>query len=527
MKKRIDEGNIFIRIIVIGFVLLTVSGIVRYRHAFTPLPFQFLDQTSVLPLVGGGFMAVTTVLAVIWLSRFPTSFVVPFAVLLSGGLRAWWVSHVETMPVYDFLTVSEAALSIAGGDLSVLKSPYFTRFAYQIPFALWESIFYRLFGPDHRVMEWVHVLLYAFIPLLGYVLTVKLLRTQDKHASSFSKRAGGAVALFLAIEPSSLMMSSVLTNQYSALFFYLLSLIATMQAIESVSVPKKLSWSIVSGLFLALGGLLRPLAIVYMIALLLYMFIALYMPDTFHPAFSRFNVFIRRIKQQQKRPDDTNFNAPGPPSPLTRLISKLSPLLTILVYFVVTQLVSMTLMTLNITDRPLKNDEPEWKFVAGLNRESIGHFTKADADLVLSYPQGESRRAVERALILERLKEPGLLMFFVTKIQYLWGFVDQAWKWADWQPPGEWLSIVLVYERLLFALMLLGLMFVPIKGRLLYPLFIVLIYAGIHLIIEIQVRYRYDMLVFIYMLGTIGLCWIRAVAAEYKIIFTRSKNVGR
>ncbi|KWX07333.1 hypothetical protein TR75_03265, partial [Hydrogenibacillus schlegelii] len=302
-----------------------------------------------------------------------------------------------------------------------------------------------------------------------------------------AETAGKLAALLLAVYPSTVMMASVLTNQHLAALLAYGGLFVWGRALRRLSGGKggrALMLTGAAGALLAAGDLVRPIGIVFVAA-----------------AVTGALLFAGERPRLSGKEGRARFGFFGRLGLALGLVA---------VFFAGRTAVSVVLVTTGVTDRPLGNHEPLWKFVAGLNRETIGHFSRADYEAVMGLPAGEARSAFERALIAERLRAPGLGAFFMEKAAYLWGFPDQAPIWSGWAPPKPVLAAALAFERVLFLLAVLGL---SAFGRLRRPeigpggavlaLFL-LGYAAAHLVIEIQVRYRYDALPALLALGAVG-----------------------
>ena len=68
----------------------------------------------------------------------------------------------------------------------------------------------------------------------------------------------------------------------------------------------------------------------------------------------------------------------------------------------------------------LTNRAPEWKFILGLNQETMGRYSDTDAAAV--FGAGVDQRQVLEALAKERLSIslPDLLKLMVQKIRIMW-----------------------------------------------------------------------------------------------------------
>ena len=72
-------------------------------------------------------------------------------------------------------------------------------------------------------------------------------------------------------------------------------------------------------------------------------------------------------------------------------------------FYLVHYIISSSFISAGITQYPLSNRDPLWKFTVGLNHETRGGYSSADVEYVMSFKLGKEREAVEKKLIQERL----------------------------------------------------------------------------------------------------------------------------
>lgn len=170
-------------------------------------------------------------------------------------------------------------------------------------------------------------------------------------------------------------------------------------------------------------------------------------------------------------------------------------------YYVFFFVFSYSLIFSGVTDHTLKNRDPLWKFVTGLNVETTGKFSTDDAKLVQSLPLGE-RESLEKEIIRERLVDKKeLIHLFKNKFALMWGDLDSSTFWSVGDLDKYKLTNHLQkYERIMFvSIILVGLISIN-KFVLRYSqndayillLLFILGYVFIHIIIEIQTRYRFE-----------------------------------
>jgi hypothetical protein len=155
---------------------------------------------------------------------------------------------------------------------------------------------------------------------------------------------------------------------------------------------------LLSGLSLALGNIMRPECIIFISSLALFFLFKLIKPG-----------------------EDKRRN----------IIIKAS--LLILIYFGTNALVSGLIIQSGINKEGLRNNNPLWKFVTGLNVEHGGIMTQKDSDLVYgdhNYTQ-EERKELEIKIIKERLNSgtKHLLSLLIIKQRSLWGGDSLVWSY--------------------------------------------------------------------------------------------------
>ncbi|MFL6558039.1 MAG: hypothetical protein ACJ8MO_18225, partial [Bacillus sp. (in: firmicutes)] len=166
-------------------------------------------------------------------------------------------------------------------------------------------------------------------------------------------------------------------------------------------------------------------------------------------------------------------------------------------------LANTLLVSTGVTQYPIANREPLWKFVTGLNYETKGIFSDEDADYLSQFKLGDERNKAAKELINERIADkPKLLTLFKEKFIYMWTERDGSLIWGlrskvhDYSILHETLTM---FERLMYISMVFFIFISTLKitfDRKMEPhyfLFLLLItgYFAIHLLIEIQTRYRY------------------------------------
>lgn len=397
-----------------------------------------------------------------------TSIVVLLVVAV--GLRLGWIWYVDTQPVSDFLDMYTAAQSAAVGDFSFGTSDYFTRWVYQLGFTLYEGLLLNLFGDHLLVLKLFNVLFNTGIMLLIYASATR----------AFGEFSGRIAALSFALYVPQIMMCSVLTNQHVSTFMFFLGLYLV---IVDKGGSSKYRWVLI-GVCFALANLMRPLG------------------SAFIAAYAAFVVLYELLPHRAG-------------AHVWRTVAKVIGV--VVLYVLLQQAASWAVQATGVSPYPLSNPEPYWKFMVGANPVTTGGWSQEDTDYVLRYPLGEERNEAERSLLVERLADKRQLIdLFIRKLKTMWGSEDSAFMWSLWQqdrPHLQQLSIqgervgyllAAVFGLLAMLSLLFGKQPDAVDG--IYALYIILLlgYAAIHIAIEIQTRYRMDILPCLFILQSYG-----------------------
>jgi len=421
-------------------------------------------RTAVVLLTGGA--AVVLLLLLFAATRYIGRSVFLAAVLaIAIGARLVWIFTVDTQPVSDFHDMHSGALSAAAGDFSFGTNEYFTRWVYQIGFALYEAFIVTLFGTDPIVLKLFNVLFQAGTAVLVYL----------SAARAFGETSGRAAALLYAVYVPNIMMCSVLTNQHISVFFFFLGVYAIIRR----SLAGKWDWLAV-GLCFGFANLMRPLGSFFIVGLVAYIVLFQLLPS---------------IRERE-------WGA---------LAARTAG--AIAIYLLVQQFASFALVQTGVTAQPLSNQEPYWKFMIGLNPDTNGGWSYDDTVYVLQFPQGEERNRAELELLKQRLADKRQVgELFLSKARSMWGAEDSAAMWSiqDRIRP-ELQKKLLQMERIQYLLLAqFGLI---AAGVMAYrgasaeaSMFMLLLlgYAALHIVIEMQTRYRIDIFPCVFILQSFG-----------------------
>ncbi|MDG0793745.1 glycosyltransferase family 39 protein [Cohnella ginsengisoli] len=310
-------------------------------------------------------------------------------------------------------------------------------------------------------------------------------------ARLFNETCGRIAACFYAFYLPNILMCSVLTNQHLSVFLFFLGCSLLLKRRGSL-----LSW-LWAGLAIGIGQLIRPIGVVYLAGIVLFAMLEVW----------------KKLREGRRR------KAWRQAGMLLAMIG---------IYAAIQWTANASLQNAGITQRALSDGDKYWKFMVGLNAEANGGWNKEDAQYANGFAFGDERHDAEIRRIKERLENKTQVAALMgRKLALMWGSGDSSAYWSlDGTGHRQLERSLSMAERpqyvvfcgfALFALLALwraGMY----RGPLLYIL-LLLIYAGAHLAIEIQTRYRLDLLPAVMLLVSYGI-WqtygsIRKAAASF------------
>ena len=392
--------------------------------------------------------------------------VVLFAVRFA--LALCFILWLDSQPVQDFQTMYTAAGQLASGSRDYLNNIYFFNWAYQSGFVAYEALVISLFGNTLLPLQLLNAVWLSGTTVLVYLLAKCFL----------PEKAAMTAGILYCFYPAPLFLAGVLTNQHLSVFLlYSASYLLLCKPISPLR-------ALLSGAVLALGNAMRPIGVIVMLAAVLWLLL----------------LALRRLQ----------FGL------------ALRGLCLAAGYFAVGALLSGLIVSSGINPEGLSNNQPMWKFVVGLNQDASGCWNQSDYDTYLSLPTQEGQDAMEQA-VQERLSVgPGKLAGLAwRKSAVMWaGNEDLYWGFGHLAQDApavaglSWNSVQLALSRIDKGFYLLGfaLAFVGLISRLRAKatdrtdpslLFALLLcgYYGVHLIVEVQSRYRYFLMPCVFILA--------------------------
>lgn len=434
-----------------------------------------LRGTPVITLAGAICAALVLFLAVkFW--RFGDKATASALFILRFALAMAVIVLIGAEPVQDFNTMYTAAQELAQGSRSYLDNIYFFNWAYQTGFVVYESLIVRLFGPGQFALQVMNAVWLGGLGSLVYLTAVKLL----------PRNAAVAVSVLYAVYPAPYFLAAVLTNQHIAAFFFYLAVCLLVRGGE-LTPPRAL----LVGALIALGNVMRPLGIILVLAILCWYAVRLLMGLSPHRG---------------------------------RALAAMA--LVVVGYQLVFSLISGAVAWSGINPEGLTNNQPMWKFVLGLNQDSSGSWNREDYDNYLSLPTQQADETM-RQVVKERLGAGPLALgkLAVRKSAVMWGDNEYMF-WGFGHLDGQKQIGPLTVDQytqvlargdkgvylIALALAFLGAAVLLKRGTngtpALLLAFLLCGYYAVHLIVEVQSRYRYFLMPTLFLLAGFGLAWL-------------------
>jgi len=393
--------------------------------------------------------------------------------LVRFALSLFFILWLSSQPVQDFATMYTAAGQLAEGSRAYLDNIYFFNWAYQSAFVAYEALVITLFGNSLLPLQLLNAVWLAGTNVLVYLIAKRFL----------PEKAAMTAGVLYAIYPAPLFLAGVLTNQHLSVFL-LYSALYLLLGKELT--PRR---TLGAGTIMALGNAMRPIGVIIMLAAVLWL-------------------LIRALYRAALR-------------------SALHGLYVAASYFAVGAALSGLIVVTGINPEGLSNNQPMWKFVVGLNQDSSGCWNRTDYETYLSLPTQEAHEAMTEA-VKERLsvgpaaladlaRRKSAVMWAGNEDLY-WGFghLDQDAAALTFPVTLSWNSIQLLLGSLdkgvyllAFGLALMGLLLRLRKseqcGQSLPLVLLLCGYYAVHLIVEVQSRYRYFLMPCVFLLAGIAI----------------------
>lgn len=381
---------------------------------------------------------------------------------------------VQSKPESDFKVLYDAAKSYSHGDIKSfngVSGNYFDVWAYQSIFTLYQSLLLYIYD-SIDILKIVNCFFIAGSSVFVYQIS----RFFSRDEIAFS------IAILYSFLPEITFYSPLLSNQHISIFFVLGGVYCFLRDKGYLSY-------LVSGILLAIGNLMRPEVIIILLAILLY------------------SVLSCIFKSEKLNISKRFYNTA----------------LLFIVYFAANICVAQIIKASEVNIYGVDNRNPEWKFMVGLDKENNGAWNRSHG-YILSMQNQQERRNVVLKYLSRTYKSPSdFIALFKAKHRFMWAsptpvyftFNDGALErvislFGNQYYMNDLLNIYLSIDKIYYisillvftlsVLMYMCLMssnyYFPHKLLLIYM--ICLLNFGVYLIIEVQPRYRYSMIPFVF-----------------------------
>lgn len=450
-----DMGNLTVVLLVLPFCSLAVWGICQ----------QQIPGAAPYVMLAGMSIALLFLLGTYVESRPYVGAAIVFSTALT--LRLLFLLLWPIAPTDDFALSYQLAAKIAAGNAQTIHAAvydsnnlYATTWSVHMPFVLTEAGLLRLSGGGILTLQLCFSVCSAVTCLLTERITGALVGT----------RTGWCAGMMMALNPTVLYFTSVLSNQHAALMFCLLAVWFFLAR------PLRHHWgnALAAGAALTVSNLLRPEMLVVLIAFVCYSGYCALCQET--------------LRQKGKM-----------------LLHRTGELAIIAaLFFGSTSAVSALLLHTNLIRKPMTQPHTAYKLAVGLNTDSTGKWNAADAEI-------EHDEAALWQQVQQRLSHPRTLSWLAAeKTKYQFGVYDYCWSGREDATPKQcamrsglcqsWMFVVL----LLFTFGTVSMAFMK-RAPLLPLLVIVLGYFLVFALIEVQDRYNYLLLPFFSSVAAHGL----------------------
>ncbi|USQ69359.1 glycosyltransferase family 39 protein [Companilactobacillus allii] len=376
-----------------------------------------------------------------------------------------WILNVPNAQISDFGNFwTRAPGFLDGYKLYETDNDYFSKYAYQSGFMVYIIGIVKVFGFNIFVVQFLNVVYQALTLLMTYLLANKIFNNIKIARLS---------VLLLMVDIDWFALNSQADNQYLGSLLYLVTFYLLFN--------DKLWSYVLAGVSLTLACLIRPIGPVFIAGIIVFVLI-----------------FILMKHRDYK--------------------TGLSFLLTLAIYFVLFSLSGWGIKAAGINDYGLSNNDPQWKFLSGLNYQSGGTYSNDLNKFIDASKSRSHMKKIENTQLKSEItylnENNAWLKLFINKTQTLWSsrtlatdFTDYAKKHSpktvDWINYIAYMgSIVLIVFSWIGSLALFKSKFDDKFYLLLLPL---MAFAVINLIIEVQPRYRIEFLPIISILAGLGL----------------------
>ena len=314
-------------------------------------------------LLNGVFLSLLSVVVIfLFVERVEIKRFGLFLFIVSLMIRIVYIIFLRIPVRADYELMYNGSVGLANGDLSFINNSYFYTFSYQLGNVLYQSFILKIFNSP-EVLRILNCIYSSTIVLLVYLLIRK-----------FSKeKTARFISIFYMISLYPIYLNSVLGNQQLSFVLILFGIY--------IFLTMRLSFLnlVLVGFLIALGNIERSEGIIYIASIVAYLILN----------------------------EKINLNV------LKNIF------VIVFVYFFVNCSASFLIIKSGISENGLKNNNPYWKVLTGLNLEDSGKYSASDQNLYIDDIE------LEKKVIVDRLTDyKNLPKLFYRKINVQWLYSD-------------------------------------------------------------------------------------------------------
>ena len=395
------------------------------------------------------------------------------------------VLMLKTPIELDFEVLYDASIALLKGNLSFTNSGYFKLWGYQMGQVVYQALLLKIWM-DPLIIKIVNAVISSGTVVLTYLISKEI----------FTEKTAKVVSLLYSIFMFPILFNAVLSNQILSTFLTYLAiyLLFSKRFTKMNNIVKYL----LVGLSLGCANIIRPEGIVILTTILIF--------SIYYLTKANFKEMIKKVG------------------------------IILLSYLVVTNTCSYLLIVTNLSQVGLANKDPLWKFVLGLNYDSVGMYDSNDEYLV-------GNKDLEVEIIKDRTigSITKLPILFIKKVRDFWFVSDLYWSnnylenenvnMLGWNLKGHDVNEFLNnYNKCIYYFMFVCFFIGLYKNRckkhnelVNFLEIMILVYIGVYLLIEIMPRYAYLPQVGLFILSGLG---IEYILEKIKGVSYEKENVG-
>lgn len=398
------------------------------------------------------------------------------AILLGFTAKIVYSTMIEDSAIADASLCFNAAQQAVNGDFSWISLDYFQRWAYQIPFVLYETAVLKIFG-NYKALYILGAVFSILTCMLVYAVSKKMVNNDNACLTVTALFTWMPNALFL-IET---MYNQLIGGLFLMLSVYFFSFIFTESFDEKITL-RQIVFCLLTGIFSGISNLFRSESIVEILAVACYF------------------VFVV-ITQSNKKT-------------VLKYIIKAVVLFAVFYtgYAIITEGTDMIITSSGIHPYGIKNRCPYWFIVCGLTPESYGSYSEKYIGIVYTL-DSEAQKKMFGDIMHEIFADRSffdILMFFVRKLSIMWGTPEEPHCMISDTALWHRISYVMILANhyiymLLTILSLTGLRLKKFRNSGSFLTIYFMGYFCIYIIKEIAPRYRYSTIMILALLSVYGI----------------------